>query len=189
MAVSPDGARLYVVDTARDVLAVMDTEELTSESFELDLPSGDTPTEAAVSEDGTLFVAAGTEIASIDPTTREITATWATGAPVTALGTLPDGLGVAMADRKAFLGSLQRGFLSSTRPSASSSSAQPYTLPVWSGSLRLGSRRSMRRPGSWCPAGRGQARGRGIESHCVRRASSGWGSMRVCTPHSSTRFL
>jgi len=99
MAVSPDGARLYVVDTARDVLAVMDTEELTSESFELDLPSADTPTHAAVAEDGTLFIAAGTGIAAIDPATPAITATWATGAAVTAVGTLPDGLGVAMADR------------------------------------------------------------------------------------------
>jgi hypothetical protein len=98
MAVSPDGG-LYVVDTARDVLAVMDTEELTSESFELDLPSADTPTHAAVAEDGTLFVAAGTEVAAIDPATPAITATWATGTAVTAIGTLPDGLGVAMADR------------------------------------------------------------------------------------------
>jgi DNA-binding beta-propeller fold protein YncE len=99
MAVSPDGARLYVVDTARDVLAVMDTEKLTSESFELGLPSANTPTRAAVGEDGTLFVAAGTEMVAIDPATPEITATWATGAAVTVLGTLPDGLGVAMADR------------------------------------------------------------------------------------------
>jgi hypothetical protein len=99
MAVSPDGARLYVVDTARDVLAVMDTEKLTSESFELDLPSADTPTQTAVGEDGTLFVAVGTEIASIDPATPETTATWATGAAVTTLGMLPDGLGVAMVDR------------------------------------------------------------------------------------------
>jgi hypothetical protein len=99
MAVTPDGARLYVVDTARDVLAVMDTEELTSEAYELDLSSADTPTEAAVGEDGTLFVAAGTEIAAIDPATPEITAIWATGAAATAIGTLPDGLGVAMVDR------------------------------------------------------------------------------------------
>jgi hypothetical protein len=99
MTVSPDGARLYVVDTARDVLAVMDTEELTSELFELDLPSADTPTHASVAEDGTLFVATGTEIAAIDPATPEITATWTTGAAVTAIGTLPDGLGVAMVDR------------------------------------------------------------------------------------------
>jgi DNA-binding beta-propeller fold protein YncE len=103
MAVSPDGAGLYVVDTARDVLAVMDTEELTSERFALELPSADTPTRATVGEDGTLFVATGTEIAAIDPATPEITATWTTGAPVTAIGTLPDGLGVAMADRIAVI--------------------------------------------------------------------------------------
>jgi len=76
----------------------MDTEELTSESFELDLTSADTPTHAAVAEDDTLFVAVGTEIAAIDPSTLEITATWAIGAAVTAMGTLPDGLGAAMTD-------------------------------------------------------------------------------------------
>lgn len=105
MAVSQDGARLYVVDTARDVLAVMDTEELSSESFELDLPSADTPARAAVGEDGTLFVAAGTEIAAIDPATPKVTATWTTGAPVTTIGALPEGLGVAMADRISVLDS------------------------------------------------------------------------------------
>jgi hypothetical protein len=52
-----------------------------------------------VGEDGTLFVAAGTEIAAIDPATPETRAIWATEAPATALGTLPDGLGVAMVDR------------------------------------------------------------------------------------------
>ena len=50
-------------------------------------------------EDGSLFVAAGTEIASIDPATPETTANWATGAVVTTLGTLPQGLGVATVDR------------------------------------------------------------------------------------------
>jgi YVTN family beta-propeller protein len=105
MAVSPDGRHLYVVDTARDLVAVMDTRRLeVVDTVPLDLGStAGAEAHAVAAADGTLFVAAGSTVMSLHPGTLEPRARWTTDAAVTALGSEPEGLYVAMQGSVALL--------------------------------------------------------------------------------------
>jgi hypothetical protein len=90
---------LYVIDTARDLVAVMDTDRLeVVETANIDFgpPAGEA--RAAVASDGTLFVAIGDRLMGIDPDTLRVTRDWTLEAPTTALGAGPDGLYVGMSE-------------------------------------------------------------------------------------------
>jgi hypothetical protein len=98
MALSPSGHRLYVVDTARDLVAVMSTENVKvvqSQTVDFE-PAPGAETHAIVGADRTLFVASGTQVWALDPATLQPMETWTMDAPVSALGSGPGGLYVAM---------------------------------------------------------------------------------------------
>jgi hypothetical protein len=89
MAVSPDGRFLYVIDSARDVVAVvnLDLDSWGEMSTELvDLPSSPGQTRAVVAPDGTLFVATDSEVTEIDTTTFDRVDAWTTDDAVQAMG-------------------------------------------------------------------------------------------------------
>jgi hypothetical protein len=97
MALSPSGQSLYVVDTSRGFVAVMDTggPEMARETHvQLGMPE-DGETHAVVTEDLMLVVASGTRVVSLDTLTLEPVATWTMDAPVSALGLGPGGVYVA----------------------------------------------------------------------------------------------
>lgn len=98
MALSPYGDALYVVDTARDLVAVMDTDRVKLvESHEVDFEASQrAETQAIVTPDGTLFVAAGPRLWALDPATLRPVGTWTMDAPISALGSGPGGVYVAM---------------------------------------------------------------------------------------------
>jgi len=97
MAVSPDGATLYLVDADKGLLMTMDTATLqVSEPRRVALPAPGGRTTATVVGDGsTLFVGTagggGGAVTSIDTSTFRPIATWSTPAPVSGLGTSLDG--------------------------------------------------------------------------------------------------
>jgi hypothetical protein len=102
IAVSPDGARVYVVDTVRGVIAEMDTGRLrVIRSVKADLGAlGRSHAEAAVSPDGaSLFVSRGSSIAAFDTASLERDAVRTTGGEVTALGFSLDGRSMYLAMR------------------------------------------------------------------------------------------
>jgi hypothetical protein len=95
MAVSPDGSSLYVVDTARGVIAEMSVAKLMVEAtVQVDFGSlAGSSTSAAVSPDGrTLFVGRGSSIMAIDTGTLVPRQTLPTSGPVSSLGLSTDGL-------------------------------------------------------------------------------------------------
>ena len=97
MAASPDLDLLYVVDTERDLIAVMNTEKLEvvlTEPFDIGPVRGG-ETSAVVTPDGTLFVAAGSRVVAIDTGSLQPAQTWNMEASVSALGAGPDGVYVA----------------------------------------------------------------------------------------------
>ncbi|HEV8572533.1 MAG TPA: PQQ-binding-like beta-propeller repeat protein [Actinomycetota bacterium] len=98
MALSPDGERLYVVDTARDLVAVMDTDEVkVIQSQEVDfVPSRGAETHAIVASDGTLVVASGSRVWTFDGEALTPLGTRTMDASVSALGSGPSGVYVAM---------------------------------------------------------------------------------------------
>lgn len=99
MALSPKGDELYVVDTARDLVTVMDTDRL-EVIRTVDVNFGpDAETHAVVGPEGTLFVGTGSRITAIDPTTLQTAGGWTTDAPISALGVGDDALYVAMPGR------------------------------------------------------------------------------------------
>jgi hypothetical protein len=90
MAVSPDGRSLYVVDTARDVIAVVSVDldtwgEMRTETFDFG-PADAGETQAAVAPDGTLFVTRGSEVVEVDTATFEPVSQWTTEDSVLAMG-------------------------------------------------------------------------------------------------------
>jgi hypothetical protein len=90
MAVSPDGRSLYVVDTARDVIAVLSVDldtwgEMRTEIFDFG-PADAGETQAAVAPDGTLFVTRGSEVVEVDTATFERVGQWTTEDSVLAMG-------------------------------------------------------------------------------------------------------
>jgi hypothetical protein len=100
MALSPDGDRLYVVDTARDLVAVMDVGALRfGPAATVEFASAaEAEAQAVAAADGTVFASAGSEVTALDPTTLEAIKTWSVDEPVSALGSGPEGLYLAMAD-------------------------------------------------------------------------------------------
>jgi hypothetical protein len=111
MAVSPDASRLYVVDTMRATVAVMDTKslEIVQEAAAPLSSAGRTPASAIVSEDGLrLFVGGageGREVVVLDGGTLEVADRWLMPGRVSGFGLSPDGnrLYVALGDRVAML--------------------------------------------------------------------------------------
>jgi DNA-binding beta-propeller fold protein YncE len=97
MALSPNGSQLFVADTARDVVAVMDTYSLEVEQTEVGfVPTSGAQTHAVVAPGGTLFVASGSRVLALDTDTLRPMRSWTMDAAVSALGYGPDGLYVAM---------------------------------------------------------------------------------------------
>ncbi|MGH2764445.1 MAG: hypothetical protein ACRDKA_00805 [Actinomycetota bacterium] len=98
MAISADGDLLYVVDTARGVVAVMDTASLEmtgSDGVGLGTDQGG-ETRAVIGPDGALVVASGSHVVSLDANTLRLNDGWTFEAPVTALGIGPGELYVAV---------------------------------------------------------------------------------------------
>ena len=90
MSVSPDGGSLYVVDTARDVIAVVSVDldtwgEMRTETFDFG-PADAGETQAAVAPDGTLFVTRDSEVVEISTATFERVGQWTTEDSVLAMG-------------------------------------------------------------------------------------------------------
>jgi hypothetical protein len=98
MAISADGSLLYVVDTARRVVAAMDTTSLEmtgTDGVEL-APDQEGETRAVIGPDGALVVASGSGVVSLDAETLLPIDGWTFGAPVVALGTGPREVYVAV---------------------------------------------------------------------------------------------
>jgi hypothetical protein len=93
-AVSPDGSRLYAIDTTAGLIGVVDTASLKvvrTERVPFAL-SGDAQTLAEVSADGhSLYVARGAALVAVDTATFATTARWSLPAPTTGLATSADG--------------------------------------------------------------------------------------------------
>ena len=89
MAISTDGDQLYVVDTARRVVAEMDTTTLEMRRADGSglAPDQEGETRAVIGPDGTLVVASGTRVVSLDAETLRPIDGWTFEAPVVALGT------------------------------------------------------------------------------------------------------
>jgi hypothetical protein len=98
MAISADGELLYVVDTARRVVAVMDTDSLEMTGARgVELGSDqDGETRAVIGPDGALVVASGSHVVSLNAETLRPIDRWTFGAPVAALGTGPQEIYVAV---------------------------------------------------------------------------------------------
>jgi hypothetical protein len=98
MALSGDGSRLYVVDTARGVVAEVDTgaPELLRTAHVDFGPTGDAPTQATLSPDGNLFVSTGSRIVTIDTATLQRTGGWTAEQPILGLGSDADHVYIAM---------------------------------------------------------------------------------------------
>ena len=95
LAASPVDSRLYVVDTARGVVAVMSSDRLrVIQTARVDFGSATTgtQTEASVSPDGTsLYVSTGAAVVSIDAISLVPTAKWNLPEPVSGMGFSDDG--------------------------------------------------------------------------------------------------
>jgi hypothetical protein len=106
MAVSPDGATLYVVDADKGLVVTIDTESLaTSGPYHVALPSPGERTTATVGADGsTLFVGTASghgAVTAIDTSSFRTTRSWEPGGAVSGLGVSLDGarLYAALSDR------------------------------------------------------------------------------------------
>jgi hypothetical protein len=98
MAISADGDLLYVVDTARRVVAAMDTAslEMTGSDGVESPPDQEGETRAVIGPGGALVVASGTRVVSLDAETLRPMDGWTFEAPVVALGTGPREIYVAV---------------------------------------------------------------------------------------------
>jgi hypothetical protein len=96
MALSPDGDRLHVVDVARDLVAVMDTHSLDMADFEFDFSEVGGPVHASVGPAGELFVSDGPWLTAVNVWRRTTTGRRGMPERVSALGTGPGGLYVAL---------------------------------------------------------------------------------------------
>jgi hypothetical protein len=98
MAISADGGLLYVVDTARRMVAAMDTTSLEmtgTDGVEL-APDKDGETRAVIGPDGGLVVASGSRVVSLDTHTLRPIDTWTFEMPVIGLGSGPGEVFVAV---------------------------------------------------------------------------------------------
>jgi len=98
MAISADGGLLYVVDTARQVVAEMDTAslEMTRSDGSGLAPDQEGETRAVIGPGGALVVASGSGVVSLDAETLRRMDGWTFEAPVVALGTGPREIYVAV---------------------------------------------------------------------------------------------
>jgi len=103
IAVSSDGTRLYIVDSVRGLVSVMDTETqviLRLETIDFG-PSAVAETSAQLSPDGkTLFIGVGGErsaLYAIDTTTFDVRHRWPVSGELSGLGLSSDGLRVYLA--------------------------------------------------------------------------------------------
>lgn len=98
MAISADGGLLYVVDTARRVVAEMDTTslEMTRAVGSGLAPDQEGETRAVIGPGGALVVASGTRVVSLDAETLRPVDGWTFEAPVVALGSGPREIYVAV---------------------------------------------------------------------------------------------
>jgi hypothetical protein len=99
MALSPDGDHLHVVDTARDLVAIMNTRSLDMNSIEVDFPQVAGAAQASGGDDGELFASGGKWLVSVNVWQQAITGRRTMPEAVSALGTGPGGLYVAIPDR------------------------------------------------------------------------------------------
>jgi DNA-binding beta-propeller fold protein YncE len=91
LAVSPDGARLFVADWTSGVLAVASPEKgKVIETATVAFGEADDRTFAAATDD-LLFVAGGAEVVVLDPDSLEVADRWPVGAEVTGLAASEDG--------------------------------------------------------------------------------------------------
>ena len=95
LAASPADSRLYVVDSARGVIAVMSSDRLRviqTARVDFGSPMKGAQTEAAVSHDGTsLYVSTGAALMRLDATSLVPTARWNLPEPVSGMGFSDDG--------------------------------------------------------------------------------------------------
>jgi len=98
MAISADGGLLYVVDTARRVVAEMDTTslEMTRADGSGLAPDQEGETRAVIGPDGALVVSSGPDVVSLDAETLSPIGGWTFEASVVALGTGPGEIYVAV---------------------------------------------------------------------------------------------
>jgi DNA-binding beta-propeller fold protein YncE len=116
IAVSPDGARLYVVDRAARRLVEVDTDSLTiTRSVDVPFAAPSSPTAIAVSRDGRLYISDGSSILDIRTDTLAVSARWPAAGPVSALAVAGDGRGLfASSPRHVDAFDVVRGRLTST---------------------------------------------------------------------------
>jgi hypothetical protein len=120
IALSPNGSRLYVVDTARDLVAIMNTRNLEMKSIEVEFPDPVGTAQAAVGSDVMLFASGGTWLVGVDLSKGTTTGRQTMSNAVSALGAGPGGLYVAMPDRVEVLDpSLERRVASIPSPAVS----------------------------------------------------------------------
>jgi hypothetical protein len=98
MALSPDGDTLYVVDTARDLVAAMDVDRLEfGPAVAVDFgPAAPSDAAAATVDDGSVVATEGRSVTVLDPATLQPVREWTARTPVAALGSGPEGLYLAM---------------------------------------------------------------------------------------------
>jgi YVTN family beta-propeller protein len=77
LSVAPDGKRLYVADSSSDMVAELDTEALTvARSTDVDFGTSGAPAHAVRGSDGMLYLASGTRLLSVDPSTLAPGRSW-----------------------------------------------------------------------------------------------------------------
>jgi YVTN family beta-propeller protein len=99
LALSPDGSRLYAVDSAAGLVSVIDTaKRRVIETKKVSFESGEDPAYATTGSNGTLYVGSGQQVTVIDPETMAIEHRWNVEAPINGLG-LGEHLFVAVPNR------------------------------------------------------------------------------------------
>jgi hypothetical protein len=96
MALSPDGDRLHVVDTARDLVAIMDTHSIKMASIDVDFPAVGGPAQASAGGDAQLYASGGTWLINVNVWRRSTAGHRTMPEAISGLGTGPGGLYVAL---------------------------------------------------------------------------------------------